>query len=499
MRFSAIAVTFAALAAQVTLTSAGNKLDCASEVNDCFEVVATCDGDYIEYCLQPKVDYDSTSTCKRGSKTYSHMNVYLNGNGVNLEDGILSLTNPEARCLPGHDASEGDECAWASSGSTKSCNLLDGFDDTPTPFGDLGNVGRKCGDTTAGLCVKLPHSNQDQIIFAVKDGSKCKDTGGDWTCNNPLTEGDGSDSEDRSDSEEGDRHDRRLSRSGGGDRAGDTCSCSGDKPACVYEVENQVCSPPTLPPTGGGANGDPHFKTWRGQHFDYHGECDLVLLHSSEFGSGLGLDVHIRTKLRRDMSYISGATVRIGKDILEVDSQGVYYFNGKVGAPLPDELSGFAFSHTQPTDKQHLFEVDLGSGEKINVKTYKDFVSVLIEEGQLNNFGDSVGLMGDFGQGRMIARDGTTVLDDANAFGQEWQVRDTEPTLFQRDRLPQYPLECTMPTPVKASQLRRRLAESSVDEAAAEKACAHWGKGKDDCVFDVLTTSDLEMALVGAY
>jgi hypothetical protein len=56
-----------------------------------------------------------------------------------------------------------------------------------------------------------------------------------------------------------------------------------------------------FPPTGGGggANGDPHFKTWQGQHYDYHGECDLVLLHSSEFGSGLGLDVHIRTKLRR--------------------------------------------------------------------------------------------------------------------------------------------------------------------------------------------------------
>jgi hypothetical protein len=92
----------------------------------------------------------------------------------------------------------------------------------------------------------------------------------------------------------------------------------------------------------------------------------------------------------------------------------------------------------------------------------------------------------------MIARDGTTVLDDHNAFSQEeWQVLDTEPSLFQTARLPQYPLECTMPTPVKASQLRRRLLESSVDELAAEKACTHWGESKEDCVFDVLTTSDL--------
>jgi cysteine-rich repeat protein len=60
-------------------------------------------------------------------------------------------------------------------------------------------------------------------------------------------------------------------------------------------------------PSGGGSQGDPRFKTWRGKHFDYHGECDLVLLHSSAFESGLGLDVYIRTKIRRDMSYISSA------------------------------------------------------------------------------------------------------------------------------------------------------------------------------------------------
>jgi hypothetical protein len=251
---------------------------------------------------------------------------------------------------------------------------------------------------------------------------------------------------------------------------------------------------------GGGANGDPHFQTWNGGHFDYHGECDLVLLHSSEFGSGLGVDVHIRTKLRRDMAYISSAVLRIGTYVLEVESQGVYYLNGVLNAALPDEFSGFAFSHTQPTDKQHLFEVHLGRGEKINVKTYKDFVSVLIEQGKSENFHDSVGLMGDFAMGRMVARDGKTVIDDANAFGQEWQVLHTEPSLFQTVRFPQHPNVCTMPTPVQTSQLRRRLSElSSVDKAAAEKACAHWGEGKDDCIFDVLTTGDLEMAVVGAY
>jgi hypothetical protein len=254
------------------------------------------------------------------------------------------------------------------------------------------------------------------------------------------------------------------------------------------------------PPCTAGCEGDPHFKTWRGQHYDFHGECDLVLLQSKEFESGLGLDVHIRTKIRRDMSYISSAALRIGSDVLEVESQGVYWLNGALNADLPDEFSGFSFSHTQPTDKQHVFEVHLGGRERVKVKTYKDFVSVLIEQGENKHFGDSAGLMGDFRMGHMIARDGKTVIEDANAFGQEWQVLDTEPGLFQTVRLPQHPNVCTMPTPVQASQLRRRLSESSsVDELAAEKACAHWGEGKDDCVFDVLTTGDLEMAMVGAY
>jgi hypothetical protein len=254
-------------------------------------------------------------------------------------------------------------------------------------------------------------------------------------------------------------------------------------------------------PHDGTVHGDPHFKTWRGKRYDFHGACDLIFIQSKGFESGLGLDVHIRTKMRGDMSYISSAVLRIGSDVLEVESQGLYYLNGVANAELPSEFSGFEFLHTQPTDKQHVFEVHLGGRERIKLKTYKELVSVLVEQGLSKHFVDSVGLLGDFGEGRKFARDGKTILDDANAFGQEWQVLGTEPTLFQNVRFPQHPQKCTMPTPVQASQLRRRLLEtSSVDELAAEKACEHWGEqGKDDCVFDVLTTGYLEMALVGAY
>jgi len=267
----------------------------------------------------------------------------------------------------------------------------------------------------------------------------------------------------------------------------------------LLKLNSLVCAPPPVPEGSGGGQGDPHFKTWRGQHYDFHGECDLVLLKSKEFESGLGLDVHIRTKMRRDMSYISGAVLRIGSDVLEVESQGVYYFNGVANAELPSEFSGFKFTHTQPTDKKHAFEIYLGGRERLWVKSYKDFVSVLIEQGQHSNFADSVGLMGDFQYGVQLSRDGKSVMTDANAFGQEWQVLDTEETLFQTARFPQFPQKCTMPTPKATSALRRRLADSSADQLAAEEACAHWGAGKDDCIFDVLATGDLEMADAGTY
>jgi cysteine-rich repeat protein len=285
----------------------------------------------------------------------------------------------------------------------------------------------------------------------------------------------------------------------GNNNNGDTCTATCRNPLSVSEL------PPgseqfRTPAFDGGANGDPHFKTWHGKHFDFHGVCDLVLLQNKEFESGLGLDVHIRTHMRRDMSYISSVALRMGADVLEVESQGVYYLNGVAGADLPSELSGFQFLHTQPTAKQHVFDIHLGGRERIKIKTYKDFVSVSFEQGQGKHFAKSAGLMGDFEMGHMVARDGKTIIDDANAFGQEWQVLDTEYSLFQTVRFPQHPSVCTMPTPVQASQLRRRLSEKSNEaELAAVKACEHWGEGKDDCVFDVLATGDLEMAVGGAY
>jgi hypothetical protein len=255
---------------------------------------------------------------------------------------------------------------------------------------------------------------------------------------------------------------------------------------------NAACDP-------AGVCGDPHFKTWNGHRYDFHGECDLVLVHSDAFESGKGLDIHIRTTIRRDFSYTSSAVLRIGEDMLEVRSKGVYFLNGVFHADLPSEFSGFEFSHTQPIEHQHVFEVHLFGQQRIMLKTYKDFVSVKIEQASKERFGDSVGLMGDYEVGTMRARDGTTVIEDPNAFGQEWQVLPSESNLFQEDRLPRHPQTCKLPSPEATSAIHRRLSEASPLAEAAEVACAKWGEDKESCVYDVLATGDLDMAEAGTF
>jgi hypothetical protein len=57
--------------------------------------------------------------------------------------------------------------------------------------------------------------------------------------------------------------------------------------------------PPDVPTTktvDSGIYGDPHFKTWSGLKYDYHGICDLVMLSHPNFREGLGMEIHVRAK-----------------------------------------------------------------------------------------------------------------------------------------------------------------------------------------------------------
>jgi hypothetical protein len=121
-------------------------------------------------------------------------------------------------------------------------------------------------------------------------------------------------------------------------------------------------------------------------------------------------------------------------------------------------------------------------------------VAVKVENGRAESFGDSVGLMGSYHEGTMLGRDRQTVLEDPNAFGQEWMLMPSETSYFQKMKLPQQ--MCAMPPP--QSDKRRRLGESEITEALAAKACADVSpEDFDFCVYDILATSDMGMA--GAY
>ena len=182
-------------------------------------------------------------------------------------------------------------------------------------------------------------------------------------------------------------------------------------------------------------------------------------------------------------------------------SFGGYILDGVSSADMPNQIAGFTVNHHWPSKNVHIFEVLLkGDEEKIIVKVYKDLVAVKLHGASDDRFHGSLGMLGSHDNaGLMLARDGATILEDGNAFAAEWQIRDTEPMLFQTVRAPQFPEGCQLPS-ISQEESRRRLAGSSVTMEAAEEACASWPKESiSGCIHDVLATEDLEFALAGAF
>ncbi|KAL3920908.1 MAG: hypothetical protein SGILL_003029, partial [Bacillariaceae sp.] len=240
--------------------------------------------------------------------------------------------------------------------------------------------------------------------------------------------------------------------------------------------------------TGGG--GDPHFTTWNGDKFDFHGECDLVLVRNPDFADGLGMHIHGRTKIHHDWSAFESSAIRIGDDVFEVKGK-THWFNGEENAELPVFVGGYRVD--RPTESEHAarYVVHLGDGERIIMKSYDEFLWVEVEGPKSKDFAKTAGLLGAFG-GEKFARNGLTQMTDTNAFGQEWQVRyDVDPQLFHSRVGPQWPTKCTMPeAPKPEGRVARHLRMSM-----AKEACANVNKAVfDDCVADVVATNDAGLA-----
>eukprot|EP00977_Amphora_coffeiformis_P016499 scaffold5125_cov156-Amphora_coffeaeformis.AAC.8 len=267
-------------------------------------------------------------------------------------------------------------------------------------------------------------------------------------------------------------------------------------------VDNVSVSAPCSQKIGGGG-GDPHFQRWGREHTSFHGECDLVMVQSNSFHQGAGLDLHVRTTIEDYFSYIETAVLRVGNDVVEFHKKNMYINNVEI---IPSELPvtfGGAFKYTisngevetvmNPKFYQY-YKVDLNEDSTMLFKFYKQYLTISIS-GHPADFGDSVGLLGEYHTGRMISRSGV-VMDNYKDYGFEWQVNPEDAKLFREDRSPQLPYEvCRLPTaPRPARRLRSATVRLLHDNA--HKACSHVPSSSDFdlCIEDVMATGDVGLA-----
>jgi hypothetical protein len=252
----------------------------------------------------------------------------------------------------------------------------------------------------------------------------------------------------------------------------------------------------------GGGGGDPHFQRWDHHHESFHGECDLVMLHSDSFHDGAGLDLHVRTTIEDYFSYIETAAIRVGDYVVQFHKD---YFSLDGAKYTPADLPltfGGQFQYTirtgeltakqNPRFYQH-YVVDLHEDSTILLKFYKKYLTIGVS-GAAKDFMDSVGLLGDYHTGDMVSRDGQ-IMTNFEEYGFEWQVNPEDPKLFADSRSPQLPFEqCRMPTASRPARRKLRGSDDALLKAATE-ACAHVnGSDFDLCTDDVMTTGDVGLA-----
>jgi hypothetical protein len=230
-------------------------------------------------------------------------------------------------------------------------------------------------------------------------------------------------------------------------------------------------------------------NSWSSHKFDYQGICDLVLLHSSDYANGRGLDIHIRTAEKEGTSYISTAVVKIGPDKLEIHEDGKYYWNDEINIPLPDMIGDSTISYVVMDGWLPMWTITSPRGGTIIIQIFNVMVDVKLSGFLNETISESIGLMGDVSSGFLVDRKGEWMFD-MDKFGNEWQVRDTEPMLFHEVRHPQYPYICGLPL-VDAVDRRMNTLEAVPIEEARE-LCTETGTYYDNCVQDLRLTGNRE-------
>ena len=240
---------------------------------------------------------------------------------------------------------------------------------------------------------------------------------------------------------------------------------------------------------------------WHGDTYDYHGACDLVLITNPL------LDLHIRTKKFGGWSGIEAAAIRIGGVVLEVTSQGTIYLDGLlVTNPLPITVGqqiGQQYQFSMLPGLPLRYRLNMAGGQYIQFKRgYQNTLQVDVL-GRGSDFGGSEGLCANWtatSPNALIDRDHNTMyplLPVQNAYGEEWQVQAGagDPLLFRTAGSAQ----CTY-NPTGACTAGAPACENQV--ITANNACANVttvGNAQANCVFDVITTGDVDAATTDAY
>ena len=185
----------------------------------------------------------------------------------------------------------------------------------------------------------------------------------------------------------------------------------------------------------GFGGGDPHVTTFHGERYEFHRPGSFVLLSNPDYADGLGLEIHVKSKVNNWWSFIESAALRIGDETLQVCG-GVeharYWINGEEGFSELEPGEGMRIwlkqervevHIRQVNSKQLQVRVDLGNDEGIVLETFREFVRVDVQandsaaQGGLAN---SEGLMGSYPSGS----DKTPVITNPGYVAQLWQLQE---------------------------------------------------------------------------
>ena len=204
--------------------------------------------------------------------------------------------------------------------------------------------------------------------------------------------------------------------------------------------------------------------------------------------------VHLRTTIRKnEYSLISTVGVAIGNHRIEIDSSAVKLNGKKLARETKFPITLVDGHEDTDSDDGHIitirkigkkikgsrkrkkeYTIDWGTGSHIFVTVLDIFLYVEVV-GHEADFDTSVGMMGEYGTGKMLDRQGNPMnMDDMTAYGMEWQVRPNEDVnVFSWDRSPQWPEEsCRMPKFSIAETKARNLRSDPNLQKRAENACA---------------------------